>query len=86
MNTTVTTGIRETHSRASLQGKLGRIKGKLLLLEISDVKEVRLMFGTIDMTTVCDEIYPITEIKKEYMRRLKYRAIELENELLKLKQ
>jgi hypothetical protein len=78
MNTT------ELTTEARLLEKLTRIKAKLLNLEISDLKEVRLMFGTIEMTNVCDDIYPITEIKKEYMRRLKYRAIELENELLKL--
>jgi hypothetical protein len=69
-----------------LTEKLKRVKAKHSNLDISDVKEVRLMFGSIQMVIVCDDIYPIAEIKKEYMRRLKYRAIELENELLQLKQ
>ena len=67
------------------QEKAKRLKGTLAYIEISPLRQVRLMFGTIDMLPICDEIYPIADIKKEYLRRLKYRILELENETTKLK-
>ena len=69
----------------SLQERVKRLKRTLAYIEISPLRQVRLMFGTIDMLPICDEIYPIADIKKEYLRRLKYRIIESENELNKLK-
>lgn len=69
----------------ALQEKVKRLKRSATYIEISNLHEVRLMFGTIDMLPICDEIYPIADIKKEYLRRLNYKIIESENELNKLK-
>ena len=69
----------------SLQERVKRLKRTLAYIEISPLRQVRLMFGTIDMLPICDEIYPIADIKKEYLRRLNYKIIESENELNKLK-
>ena len=69
----------------SVQERVKRLKRTLAYIEISPLRQVRLMFGTIDMLPICDEIYPIADIKKEYLRRLKYRILELENETTKLK-
>lgn len=68
-----------------LQNKIERLSRTVVTVELSSLKEVRLMFGTISMTPICDEIWSITDIKKEYLRRVKYRIIELKNQLTELK-
>lgn len=66
-----------------LKGKLDRYERSLRTLQLSDVKEIRLMFGTIAHAQVNDEIFPIAEMKRSYMQAIKARIIELKYELLK---
>lgn len=71
-------------SESEIKEKITRFKRSRVTLEMSNLKEVRLMFGTVSMTMICDEVWPIAEIKKEYLRRIHYRIIELQNELSEL--
>ena len=64
--------------------KIERYERTLVTLKNNNLQEVRLMFGTVAMTTICDEIYPIAELKRDYMRTIKYRIIELKNRLLEI--
>ena len=72
-------------NESEIQEKITRLKRSQVTLEMTSLKEVRLMFGTVSMTMICDEIWPISEIKKEYLRRIHYRIIELQNELIEMK-
>jgi len=67
--------------KKEIANKIERLSRTVVTVEMSSLKEVRLMFGTISMTPICDDIWSITDIKKEYLRRVKYRIIELKNQL-----
>lgn len=66
-----------------LRAKLDRYERSLATLKASDLKEIRLMFGTISHTIVCDEIFPIAQFKRDYIQAIKSRIIELKYDLLK---
>ena len=59
--------------------KIKAYKNTLKTLELSPIQDVVLMMGTRPAAYVCDAVYPVAEFKKEYMRRLKYRILELES-------
>jgi len=63
--------------------KIDRYEKTLTTLRISDVKEVRLMFGTMEHLLVNDKIFPLADIKRDYMKAIKGRIIELKYEVLK---
>ena len=65
--------------------KLIRMRETYKKLALGDVRDIHLMLGSRSPVAICDEIFPIAEIKKEYMRRLKYRILELKIELIELK-
>ena len=67
-----------------LKDKLDRYERSLVTLKASDVKEVRLMFGSMAHMLVCDDIFPIAELKRSYMQAIKARIIELKYEIMKL--
>jgi hypothetical protein len=79
MNTTLKT---TNESPAEIQEKIRRLKHTLSFIEISKLHEIRLMFGTLQMLPICDSVYPIAEIKQEYMKRLKYSILEHESQLM----
>ena len=66
-----------------LREKLDRYERSLVTLKSSDVKEIRLMFGTIAHMIVCDEVYPLVEFKRAYIQAIKARIIELKYDILK---
>ncbi|MCX6222451.1 MAG: hypothetical protein NTZ69_15880 [Bacteroidia bacterium] len=70
-------------SEQELREKLDRYERRLYTLKASDVREVRLMFGTISHMLINDEIFPIAEFKRNYMQAIKSRIIELKYELMK---
>jgi hypothetical protein len=74
----------ETATREQLTEKLDRYERTLVTLKGSDVKEVRLMFGSVAHMIVCDEVFPIAELKRSYMQAIKARIIELKYEIMKL--
>lgn len=72
------------HSTESeLREKLDRYERSLVTLKASDVKEIRLMFGTMAHMLVCDEIFPLAEFKRSYIQAIKSRIIELKYDLMK---
>ncbi|MBV5327216.1 MAG: hypothetical protein JZU65_06180 [Chlorobium sp.] len=73
----------ENLTEQEVKEKLDRYERTLVTLKGSDVKEVRLMHGSIAHTIVNDEIFPIAELKRNYMKAIKERIIELKYELLK---
>lgn len=68
--------------RIEIEACIKRFENTLATLRQSDVKEVRLMHGTIAHTIVCDAVLPIIDIKKTYVRAIKSRIVELKYELL----
>ena len=66
-----------------LREKLDRYERSLVTLKASDVKEIRMMFGSVAHMLVCDEIFPIAQFKREYIQAIKSRIIELKYDLLK---
>ena len=66
--------------------KIARYEKTLTTLRISDVKEVRLMFGALEHVLVNDNIFPLADIKRNYMNAIKGRIIELKYEVLKLEE
>jgi len=70
-------------NESELREKLDRYERSLVTLKASDVKEIRMMFGTVAHMIVCDEIFPITEFKRSYIQAIKSRIIELKYDLLK---
>jgi hypothetical protein len=71
-----------TLTETELREKLDRYERSLYTLKASDLKEIRLMFGTISHMIVCDEIFPIVEFKRSYIQAIKARIIELKYDLL----
>jgi hypothetical protein len=69
-------------SESELREKLDRYERSLFTLKASDVKEIRMMFGTVAHSLVCDEIFPIAQFKREYMQAIKSRIIELKYDLM----
>lgn len=67
-----------------IRGKIDRLQKTRITLKHCAIKEVRLMIGTVTPIIVCDAIFPISEIKKGYSRAIRYRILELQNELLDL--
>ena len=72
-----------TPSETELREKLDRYERSLVTIKASDVKEIRLMFGSVAHMLVCDEIYPIADFKRIYIQAIKSRIIELKYELMK---
>ncbi|MBV5329761.1 MAG: hypothetical protein JZU65_19395 [Chlorobium sp.] len=72
-----------TPTESELREKLDRYERSLVTLKASDVKEIRLMFGSVAHMLVCDEIFPIAEFKRSYIQAIKSRIIELKYDLLK---
>lgn len=72
-----------TPNESELREKLDRYERTLITLRGSDVKEVRLMQGTVAHLIVCDEVFPIAEIKRNYIQAIKARIIELKYDLMK---
>ncbi len=70
-------------TETELREKLDRYERSLYTLKASDLKEIRLMFGTMSHMLVCDEIFPIAEFKRSYIQAIKSRIIELKYDLLK---
>ena len=70
-------------TETELREKLDRYERSLATLKASDVKEIRMMFGTLAHMLVCDEIFPIAEFKRSYIQAIKARIIELKYDLLK---
>ena len=70
-------------TETELREKLDRYERSLYTLKASDLKEIRLMFGTMSHMLVCDEIFPIAEFKRSYIQAIKARIIELKYDLLK---
>jgi len=68
-----------------LEVAIKRLKDTYSLLNVSHAKQIRIMVGDYSPLVVCDSIYPTTEIKKEYLRRIKYRIIELQSEVMSMK-
>lgn len=68
-----------------IEKSIARLRGTQSLLNTSHAKQLRLMIGDYSPVVVCDSIYPVAEFKKEYLRRIKYRIIELQYELLEMK-
>lgn len=66
--------------------KIARYEKTLTTLRISDVKEIRLMFGNVEHVLVNDKIFPLADIKRDYMKAIKGRIIELKYEVLKLEE
>ena len=62
-----------------------RLKDTVSLLNASHAKQIRIMVGDYSPIVVCDSIFPTAEIKKEYLRRIKYRIIELQSEVMTMK-
>lgn len=73
----------DSPTESELREKLDRYERSLVTLRASDVKEVRLMFGPISHMIICDEIFPIAELKRSYLQAIKARIIELKYDLLK---
>ena len=70
-------------TETELREKLDRYERSLFTLKASDVKEIRLMFGTFSHMIICDEIFPIAEFKRSYIQAIKSRIIELKYDLIK---
>lgn len=70
-------------TETELREKLDRYERSLYTLKASDLKEIRLMFGTMSHMLVCDEIFPIAEFKRSYIQAIKARIIELKYDLIK---
>jgi len=70
-------------TETELREKLDRYERSLVTLKASDVKEIRLMFGSVAHMLVCDEIYPIADFKRSYIQAIKSRIIELKYDLMK---
>ena len=70
-------------TETELREKLDRYERSLTTLKTSDVKEIRMMFGTLAHMLVCDEIFPIAEFKRSYIQAIKSRIIELKYDLMK---
>ena len=70
-------------TETELREKLDRYERSLYTLKASDLKEIRLMFGTMSHMLVCDEIFPIAEFKRSYIQAIKSRIIELKYDLMK---
>ena len=70
-------------TETELREKLDRYERSLYTLKASDLKEIRLMFGTMSHMLVCDEIFPIAEFKRSYIQAIKSRIIELKYDLIK---
>jgi len=68
-----------------IETTINRLKATHSWLSLSSVKQTRLMIGDFTPVVVCDSIYPTAEIKKEYLRRIKYRIIELQSEVMAMK-
>lgn len=64
-----------------IEDQLYRHKCTLSNLRNSHAKQIRLMIGDFTPVVICDSVFPTEEFKREYMRRLNYRIIELENKL-----
>ncbi len=63
--------------------KIDRYEKTLTTLRCSDVKEVRLMFGTLEHVIVNDKIFPIARLKHDYMKAIESRIIELKYEMMR---
>lgn len=70
-------------TESELREKLDRYERSLYTLKASDLREIRLMFGTMSHMIICDEIFPIAEFKRNYIQAIKARIIELKYDLLK---
>ncbi len=70
-------------TESELREKLDRYERSLYTLKASDLREIRLMFGTMSHMLVCNEIFPIAEFKRSYIQAIKSRIIELKYDLLK---
>jgi len=68
---------------SAIQESIARYEKTLVTLRVSDVKEVRLMFGTLEHVIVNDKIFPIAKLKRDYMKAIESRIVELKYELLK---
>jgi len=68
-------------TQKELETQIHRHKCTLANLRNSHAKQIRLMIGDFTPVVICDSIFSTAEFKKEYMRRLSYRIIELENKL-----
>jgi len=68
----------------NLQKQIFRYKCTLANLKNSHAKQIRIMIGDFTPVVVCDSIFPTEEFKREYMKRLNYLIIELENKLVEL--
>jgi hypothetical protein len=68
-----------------IEVSIKRLKDTYSLLNVSHAKQIRIMVGDYSPLVVCDSIYPTSEIKKEYLRRIKYRIIELQSEVMSMK-
>jgi hypothetical protein len=62
-----------------IEEKIKAYKNTLTSIEITPIRDIALMMGTRPIAYVNDSIWPIAEFKREYMRRLKYRILELES-------
>jgi hypothetical protein len=82
MSTITTTRKTAPSERIEIEACIKRFENTLATLRQSDVKEVRLMFGTMAHTIICDAVMPIAGIKKAYTQAVKARIIELKYELL----
>jgi hypothetical protein len=71
---------------AKIEEQVTRIKSTYVNLKNSHVKQVRLMIGDYSPVLICDTIYPIKDIKKEYLERLLHRLRVLETKLLEMKE
>jgi hypothetical protein len=77
--------MKKTLTLKELEAILKRVKSTYSYLENTPIKDIYLMAGTRTAVAVCNSIFSIAEFKKEYMEKLKYRAIELELEISQLK-
>ncbi len=72
----------KTRTIPEIEATIERLKATYCSLNASHAKQIRIMVGDFTPVVVCDSIYPTAEIKKEYLRRIKYRIIELQSELI----
>lgn len=68
-----------------IEKTIDRLKRTYTNLNVSHAKQIRLMIGDFTPIVICDSIFPTKEFKKEYLRRIRYRIIELELQLSELK-
>ena len=84
MSAITTTRKASAQDQVKIEQSILRYERTLISLRTSDVKEVRLMHGTLAHTIINDAILPIVDIKKQYIRAIQNRITELKYQLLEI--